>query len=232
MRLSLRAALPIVLVGLAPFPAALAADYDPPMVIDTPEEYVPVEVGNGWYLRGDVTYTLNDPSYNFTLFGQTAKIDRFGGGLGVGYQFTDWLRSDVTLNYVGGRRYDYDDGFDAGSAKQQVWSGLVNAYVDLGTYVGVTPYVGAGAGMVYSKHSVNIDPGPPDGVYTSADDQYAFAYALMAGVAYRVSDNISVDLGYQYFSSPSAEYLNADTFSMDKGIDYHQIKLGLRYDLW
>ena len=38
---------------------ALAADYDPPIVIDAVDDYVPVEVGNGWYLRGDLGYAFS-----------------------------------------------------------------------------------------------------------------------------------------------------------------------------
>ena len=38
---------------------ALAADYDPPIVVDEAPRNVPVEVGSGWYLRGDVGYSFN-----------------------------------------------------------------------------------------------------------------------------------------------------------------------------
>ncbi len=57
MSLTLRLALS--LAALAPFAAANAADYDPPIVIDDAAEYVPVEVGSGWYLRGDVGYVFD-----------------------------------------------------------------------------------------------------------------------------------------------------------------------------
>ncbi|WP_204273068.1 hypothetical protein, partial [Enterobacter hormaechei] len=33
---------------------------------------------------------------------------------------------------------------------------MANGYVDLGTYVGITPYVGGGVGVVYSKYSTAI----------------------------------------------------------------------------
>ena len=35
---------------------ALAADYDPPVYVDEAPEYKPVEIGSGWYLRGDLAY--------------------------------------------------------------------------------------------------------------------------------------------------------------------------------
>ena len=43
----LRAVLPIALVAAGAMPS-FSADYDPPIVIDAVDDYVPVEVGNGW----------------------------------------------------------------------------------------------------------------------------------------------------------------------------------------
>jgi hypothetical protein len=34
-------------------------------------EYVPVEVGTGWYLRGDISYNLSRPTYRFNFAGAT-----------------------------------------------------------------------------------------------------------------------------------------------------------------
>ena len=42
------------------------------------------------------------------------------------------------------------------SAKNTAWNGLVNGYVDLGTYAGFTPYVGAGIGLLRTKTSFNV----------------------------------------------------------------------------
>jgi len=47
---------------LAPLTPAQAADYDPPVYVDQAPDYQPVEVGSGWYLRGDVSY-LAQKSY-------------------------------------------------------------------------------------------------------------------------------------------------------------------------
>ena len=68
MKPVLRIALALFAVGLAPL-HALAADYDPPIYVDEAPEYQPVEIGSGWYLRGDVGYAFSHPfkddsSYN------------------------------------------------------------------------------------------------------------------------------------------------------------------------
>ena len=50
---------------------AIAADYEPPIVIDQPVEEVPVEIGSGWYLRGDIGYNFQvdaDGDFDYRTF--------------------------------------------------------------------------------------------------------------------------------------------------------------------
>jgi opacity protein-like surface antigen len=232
MKFKTRIVLALGVTALMPLAPALAADYDPPIYVDQAPEYKPVEIGSGWYLRGDVGYNVSNPTYDFTFLGKDTRNTKFNGSIGVGYHFSDWVRGDINLGYMGGDRFDYDDGIDSGSASFNMWSGLVNGYVDLGTYAGFTPYLGAGVGVLRSRHKLDI-ASPTLGVFLDGSDtQYKFAYTLNAGMSYKVSNNVSVDVGYQYLSSPSTKYLNTDTLTIDKGVDMHQIKVGLRYDLW
>ena len=229
MRLFLRT-LPIALAALAPLNAALAADYDPPMVVDLPEEeYVPVEVGNGWYLRGDVGYNVTETPYDFSYLGVETDNTRIFGSLGMGYRFTDYFRGELNLGFLSHDTFDATTGIETISLENTVWSGMANVYADLGTIAGFTPYVGAGAGMVYSRSDASLE-GLID--ISASDDQYEFAYSLNAGVAYQVSRNLLLDVGYQYLSSPGLEYIDPETFEVKDGVDYHQVKVGLRYELW
>ena len=121
--------------------------------------------------------------------------------------------------------------------KNNAWTAMVNGYVDLGTYVGITPYVGAGIGVMQSRSSASYSYTDPTGILAASGkkSEYSFAYSLNAGAAYKLTDNLALDVGYQYLSSPDAEYFSLDGtngLSQHKGIDNHQIKVGLRYDLW
>ena len=86
---------------------------------------------------------------------------------------------------------------------------MANGYVDLGTYVGLTPYVGGGLGYTYvdwgslgdtralrrrrpARQRWSARPS------TRATQSWRFTYALMAGLAYDVSQNMKLDLGYRY----------------------------------
>ena len=59
---------------------------------------------------------------------------------------------------------------------------LFNGYLDLGTWYGVTPYIGAGAGVAYMRVSdYSSTVAPP--FTSSSSDQWNFTYAVMAGLA-------------------------------------------------
>lgn len=232
---------------------ALAADYDPPIVIDNfdnVDEVVPVEVGSGWYLRGDVGYSFNRsfedyssdsliPSYEI---GQDDNSS-FIGGAGFGYHFTDYLRADLTGAFLGqekawGRNIDpFDAAFgQRGEIKTRMAYGMATGYIDLGTFVGITPYVGAGAGFVYTQLRGNGElavPGGGTSFGSYSENDFSFAYTLNAGLAYRMTDNLSLDVGYQYLNAPNAKHFSFEEPGFYKeGFDMHQIKVGLRYDLW
>ena len=243
---------------LLPMTPALAADYDPPIYVDQAPDYQPVEVGSGWYLRGDVAYlpqkTFDNGDFTFpsTINNESFSEgeDAYFASIGFGYHFNDYLRADLNLGYLPGNKasFSYDDSgvvtpatVGSGNLKNYAFSGILNGYVDLGTYVGVTPYIGAGIGIVQSKYSLSADyvtnngDASDDFSVRSSKTKYSLAYTLNAGLAYQVSKNVLIDLGYQYFSAPNAEYITAaslNSFPVHKGISNHQVKLGLRYDLW
>lgn len=280
MTLSSRLLLVAAGLALLPFGPALAADYDPPISIDAPEEYVPVEVGSGWYLRGDVGYvasarnagTFNYQTYNGvtdtygqSTFATASRKHDFTFGGGVGYNFTDWLRADATID---GFRARFNGttvsatpctvilvGTSCRSDDSSSMSGITfmaNGYVDLGTYAGFTPYGGAGVGYTYvnwttlsnSEYCVGVTctgglvaTTPHTGLKS-----WRFSYALMGGVAYDVSKNFKLDLGYRYskiaggpmfgFDAASATAGAGGVQGRDPGFSRHEIRVGVRYSLW
>ncbi|QPC85776.1 outer membrane beta-barrel protein [Mesorhizobium sp. NBSH29] len=246
MKVFLRLVLPVALCAAAP---VQAADYDPPIVVDQAPEYVPVEIGSGWYLRGDVGYSVNKPfrdaSYAVEpIVYEDEKYSPISGTIGMGYHFNDVFRSELNVGILPGSKqslgYLTPDSSVTLEAENEFWTGMVNAYADLGTVVGITPYIGGGVGFVYNKHmftgSQNFaDPAYVDIAFSDEARRYDFAYSLGAGVSYAVAKNLSVNLGYEYLSAPKArvaEITEAGNPVLKEGLDVHQIKLGLRYDLW
>lgn len=100
--------------------------------------------------------------------------------VGVGYQFTDNLRGDVTLGYS-------KQSFDDLDVDVRSWDMMANAYVDLGNYYGFTPYLGAGLGFANVRYSIDTAYGN-----YKTDDDYRLAWALMAGVGIDVASTSSL----------------------------------------
>jgi opacity protein-like surface antigen len=251
MKLLSRLLLSSAALAAWPVVQAAAADYDPPIFVEEAPEYVPVEIGSGWYLRGDVSYNIDRSFHNYDWGGPTIVDHAYddshtavSGSIGFGYHVSDYLRGDLNLGFLGKNDQNLVYGVSNVSAttvavENTVWTGMANAYVDLGTYVGLTPYLGAGIGMVYAERKQRFaidytDAGTLDVNRYDNENQFTWAYTLNAGASYRVTQNLSVDLGYSYFSAPDLEYStisHGDT-AIGKGIDAHQVKVGLRYDLW
>ncbi|CAN7295550.1 outer membrane beta-barrel protein [Mesorhizobium amorphae] len=291
MVLKSRIALALAAIMLMPVTQASSADYDPPIYVDQAPDYVPVEVGSGWYLRGDIGYAFSHPfDHEETPAGFTSKSSLFDGSVGMGYHFNDYLRGELNFGILPTNRFGDNfittcDGSitttvtnvatgtlvsqtnapasapcnGSNIANNKAYSLMANGYIDLGTYVGLTPYIGGGLGVVYSKYNRAIgqrdcaettttntaggfqtvdqfncdDPAGYAGAVASKGS-YDLAYALAAGVSYQVTKNVSVDLGYEYFAIPDAEYVAYDggAFNIHKGVDYQSVKVGLRYDLW
>ncbi|RVA26929.1 porin family protein [Mesorhizobium sp. M7A.F.Ca.US.001.01.1.1] len=286
MKLALRMAL--VALALAPLTPVQAADYDPSIYVDQAPDYVPVEVGSGWYLRGDVGYAFSHPfDHQEIATGSTSSFDSdsslFTGSIGMGYHINDYLRVELNGGILPTNKFgdhqlvlngckghtnvivgvdpvviqpvdDVQDCDSVDSGSNKGYSLMANGYVDLGTYVGLTPYIGGGLGLAYNKYTrakgalnckeiaSNSDGAggftcdDPAGYDGSVDSKAKFnlAYSIGAGLSYQVAKNISIDLGYEYFSVPEGEYVAYDdgAFNIHKGIDYQTVKLGLRYDLW
>ncbi|MDE2577501.1 MAG: porin family protein [Hyphomicrobiales bacterium] len=169
-------------------------------------------------------------------------------GLGAGYQFNGWLRADLTGEYrTPATHYAAEAAFSAFCSTQasgycldtyrsRIRTGLflANAYLDLGTWGGVTPYVGAGVGLANHRWE-NLVDGPYNGA--AADkSQTNFAWALMAGVSTNVLPNVKLDFNYRYAnmgrvsSNPVICRSNPCWLeSQSAKIASHDFRVGLRY---
>ena len=137
-------------------------------------------------------------------------------GIGIGYNFNEWLRFDMTgeyrssANFHGSQIITSPGGTitDEYYARKKEWLFLLNGYVDLGTWQGFTPFVGAGVGFSHNTIASFQDictPCPGGGVAFAEDtSKWNFAWALHAGLAYKVTKNFTVELAYRYVNLGNA----------------------------
>jgi opacity protein-like surface antigen len=252
--------------------AASAADLPPIM---QPRAMAPVQVEEfgGWYLRGDIgagmqSFKQFDHVQTNAAFvwpaswriDQRDMGDTFFVGGGVGYQWNSWLRFDATAEYraktkfkvlgsytefcPGGRCFDLYDGNHSALVV------MANAYVDLGTWWCLTPFVGVGAGFAQHRFSGLTDVGYiSDGTsgfgYAQTDSsEWKFAWALHAGVAYNVNQNFKMELAYRYLNfgnvnTPIIDCASAgcatgggpQAYYTMRDFSSHDFKLGMRWML-
>ncbi len=110
-------------------------------------------------------------------------------------------------------------------------SGLVNLYYDIPTGTRFEPYVGGGVGLSGARAD-NLSASYPGTTisYDISGGSTVFVYQLRAGVAYQVSDNSSVALGYRYFNVAKQSFDVAPLGELEvDGLGVHNIELGFRY---
>lgn len=249
---STRLPISICAAALLAASAAHAADYQqpPPVYVQPPPV---IEEFSAWYLRGYLGMSSQKAKLFHPLFNEvpyTHIDDGFDSapffGVGIGYYFNDWLRFDVTGEYRGSANYHgygiYPGGSDEYRARKSEWVGLVNAYVDLGTWWSVTPFVGVGVGGAYNTISSFLDINTPTGGVYSAQDKgkFNFAWALHAGLAYKVTPGFTVELAYRYLDLGKAETGTGASFDgtnangrpfQFNNLTSHDVMLGVRFNL-
>ena len=233
-----------------------------------PPPYAPapmVEDFGGWYLRGDIGFSnqrvdrlTNARDVTVASSLQTNNFNTAGiFGLGVGYKVNNWFRADVTGEYRGNSQFHGTDrityvggiGIDTYNGTKNEWVVLANAYIDLGTWWYITPFIGAGVGGArvaingFTDASIANNGGGalPGLAYADNVSKWNLAWAVHAGLAYKVTPNFTVEFAYRYldmgdgltgdlrtFDGSGVNTINPTTF---KNITSHDLKLGVRWDL-
>ena len=88
----------------------------------------------------------------------------------------------------------------------------------------LTPYAGVGLGTAWVKSEGNLDN---RGLGSNKETNLAWNVGL--GVAFELSYNASIDLGYRYASFGKAKTAVNAGYSLESNLGMHQFNLGLRY---
>ncbi len=234
----------VAATALAATTVAQAADLDPP-VIPAPE-LIPQKLG-GWYLRGDIGvdfFTDPDVRFHALEFEHEELRPALMVGVGAGYEFNQYLRADLTVDYRGtdfnGKTPCYAAcgfAFTQENAELNIFTGMANIYLQAGTYYGFTPYIGGGIGFAYVDLSEYAGFNPNGTTNTFNDnDATNFAWNVTAGASYAFSERLALDANYRYldFGDISTGGDPAGNFagSVDiEDITAHEVRVGLRYYL-
>ncbi len=252
---------------LSPMAAKAADIIEPIPVVEAPADY------SGWYIRADAGYAFSSEtsgSYRYFdahsgLYGDDFRYssiefkDGYSVGGGVGYRWADHFRTDLTADYYnfkvkGSSDCAYSFGYSGcrfnDSSKADLWTVMANAYVDLGYFGAVTPYIGAGVGFAnVSYGEMRNEVCAPNcgdaynyvGIHEGLDS-WRFAASLMAGASIDLTQSLALDVGYRYTRVSEGEAFAFDAGDRaagatgvqgrDNGFNLHAIRAGLRYSFY
>ena len=207
--------------------ATLDADYD---------DAVGVGVGFGSYLTSNFRVEANLASIFDSSFSGT-NATTFGG--------IDTGAGNAVVTTGGTREVN---------AEYSTATLMVSGNLDLGRFGAFTPYIGAGAGIARIEYSetetltctpfsttVSCSSGPVGGpgeevtsTSTNNEAQWTYAYQLTAGTAVALNERTSLDVSYSFTQIGDGDTINyADGTAIDQdGVRLHQVKAGVRYNLY
>ena len=169
----------------------------------------------GYYItaKGGASKTFNTGTTNFNDAGTliTLQNEDLGTGSAFGFSVGKYLTNSFRLELEAIKRTGYE--FDArdtdlprfiDNAKIETHALFVNGFYDFQPFTmsntAITPYLGGGVGISRNKMGtiVRHNNGIPNGVTVDGDTINQFAYKLSAGTLVSITEQLSLDVNYQY----------------------------------
>ena len=249
----LRAAVLLAAFTIAALPGvsspATAADFCCASTKDMPPP--PPPPGRAVYLKGTLGMgtgaigSMYNSAYaggGYTVTHKELKSAPFAA-IGIGIERGHWFRFDVTGEYRGNIAFSGQDRYSSlgGGGNDMfgdmsAWIGLANAYIDITTWRGITPYVGAGIGVANVEFKGFRDAGfnGTNGAslaFGQDHSQTNFAWALYAGISYDVTPQFTMDFGYRYLDLGDVRTGVVSTVDGGASIPYHELRDVVSHDL-
>ena len=182
-----------------------------------------------WYTAfgGGATF-LNDNDTTQAGITITSEFDTGGALFGsVGRAFGDFRAegelfssyNEVTAMTGNGITIDTEGDFATVAL-------MLNGYYDIPTDSKWRPYLGGGIGFA----NVSYNDVTLRGALVINDDDTVFAYQAKAGIAYSFSPHWEGMLGYRYFGTDDADFVDSTGFPFTAdGVQMHMIEIGARF---
>ena len=175
------------------------------------------------YVAAKLSYDFNKVKVKTAVNGNPVALNKLSKDLispHVAYGVrAGYVRGELELN----DSLNIKKNIDGVHTKVYKHSLMANAYFDYLTCTPWTPYVGAGIGYAWLKPVAHVNGAKFN------KSQYNFAWQVMAGVAYDINSNWTVDLGYKY--ADLGRVRKNDGVMVNKlTVRDHEILLGIRYN--
>ena len=229
------------------------------LLLTLPSMAVAIDL-EGYYItaKGGVSKTFNTGATSLTFWSGTtvtSQNEDLGTGSAFGFSVGKYLTDSFRLELEAIKRtgYEYDArvssaGFTSYTeeAKIQTEALFVNGFYDFQPFsihnTPITPYLGGGLGISRNKMGTDVLHlnGVPNGLTINGDTINQFAYKLAAGTLISLTQQLSLDVNYQYVNlgafKGGTERINNDgtTSRLQRGLNGGEIKtqelmVGLQY---
>ncbi|MEJ0059094.1 MAG: outer membrane beta-barrel protein [Terricaulis sp.] len=188
------------------------------------------EATEGWYARGDVGYSFDgelgiddDGLYDW---GDSSLDEDWVESIGFGYAMASGFRLEGEISHRFNQLEDtptLDLGGDV-----HAWGVMLNGYYDFNRNGSIQPYLGLGLGMAQINAN-GADAGLPARSFDDVEN--TLAYQGLAGVAFSVTERLSLDVGYRYFAAPDYTFNSLQPFAFERDGSYtnQAVTVGLRW---
>jgi outer membrane protein OmpA-like peptidoglycan-associated protein len=218
--------------------------------------YIAGGAGVNWLMDRDLDARGGNRTYftdrNTTAYGETRQNTGWVGAASLGWGFGNGFRAEIEGNY---RQNEVDkmggfggpgttSAFRSGGGDIRQYGVMANAYYDFVIpRFPVVPYIGAGAGYVWTEYDgVRGTRNVPNGNSVVIDDTDGrFAWQGIAGAAYPIASvpGLALTLEYRYMGTleprlngrvvtPSGQTVSTGRFEADSA-ENHSVMLGVRY---
>lgn len=187
--------------------------------------YIAASLG-GSYVQ-EIENDSSDGSFNVKLDLGTAAALAIGYDIADKYPDLGTGRVDIEFGY---RRNALDEvefleGKSSGGGDLTVMSVMLTTYAEPQDHSDDwTPYVCLGIGAA----KITLDNATVAGSPLADDSDWTLAGQLGLGSGYRISDHLTLDLGYRFFVTLPPEFRDADGKKFDSEYHNHLLQAGIR----
>lgn len=200
----------------------------------------------------DVKFNLYNKDTDETIYPNVAvalgfdfsKISKVNARAELEYTYKDKAKFNPNVGKVlvefdgGSETIDAPEGFNnyLFTNKLRSQSLMLNGYYDFKNVSKFTPYLSTGVGVTSIKNTQMLNPemSQVEEELNLSDTSNSFTWSVGAGVAYKVTENVALDLGYRYVDAGEIEFNNniQDFANLKTTADLisHDYTLGLRYN--
>jgi len=208
--------------------------------------------------RSSTTFTtINTNSDAGILQAQGDYDDSVGVRVGFGNYISPNLRLEGNVEQIFDSNFDSNTAFSQTVTQRtnltyNARSFFINGYFDLPSVAQFNPYIGGGVGLARLSYNytqtfscnqaaqapcitpaASLAPGESSTIVRNSE-VWEEGFQVGGGIGWQIDDHWTADLGYTYTSFGDGDPIEYDDGSAidEDGFELHQVRLGLRYDIW